>query len=187
MDEEQLFLANEKLIWLYIKGKKFPIQEKEDILQHIRIGLLKAIRSYKPETGYALSTLAMRCMDNEYKQYMRKKNAAGRKGTALSLHDKVDGDSETEFMDSLIAPGNIEDDVILDHMLSKLTDKERNLLMLFRDKNREEIAKELGCQGSNVSKLKKRLINKIVGDEMKPIIVPLDRTDVDKRVIRKGR
>ena len=67
-EQVELFLANEQLvpwtIWRYF-GSKIPKDEREDYISVGRIGLVQAVKTYKPESGVKFSTYATRCIKNQ--------------------------------------------------------------------------------------------------------------------------
>ena len=68
-----LILNNLKLVH-YQYNRKFsslPI-EKEDIISIGILGLIKAIDNYDKEKGYTFSTYALKCIDNEILQGVKK-------------------------------------------------------------------------------------------------------------------
>lgn len=70
LTESQRELAgkNHRLIYKFAKIKEADLEEFYGVLA---IGLCKAARAYDASSGYKFSTLAYRCMDNEYKMYWR--------------------------------------------------------------------------------------------------------------------
>lgn len=166
MEEEQIFRDNEKLVYLFAAKKRLNSTQHdyEDILQHLRIGLLKAIRSFKPELGFKLTTYAMKCINNEFNMYYRNGNAFHKKTVIMSLSNTIDtDDGEIEFMETIKDTYNLEDDAAIREALSKLNEKECRLLILFQSKKQKEIAKEMRHTQKHISALKQRLIDKIVG------------------------
>ena len=70
LTESQRELAgkNHNLIYKFAKIKEADLEEFYGVLA---IGLCKAARAYDASSGYKFSTLAFRCMDNEYNGYWR--------------------------------------------------------------------------------------------------------------------
>jgi RNA polymerase sporulation-specific sigma factor len=164
MNEEQLFLDNEGLVYDFLKKKFINFNERDDILQHLRIGLLYAIRTYKPDLGFKLSTYAWRCISNEYKRYHEQKNMAKRKANndtdslnALAFRE----DEETEFVNTLKSDANTEDEAILNITIDQLTESEQQWLITFQNRQYGELCEGISRQA--VSKRRKKLIQKIVG------------------------
>lgn len=78
MTHEQRTLAEENIRLAYqcadrIKRKGSPVCI-DDIRQTCMVGLCYAAVSYDPSYGTYFSTLAYRCMLNEYREYVRKKH-----------------------------------------------------------------------------------------------------------------
>lgn len=164
MDMNELFAANEALVFDYLSRKNLKhVDDYEDIKQHLRIGLWKALLHHNPERG-ALSTIAFRCMANEYKQYYRVKNKMCRQLECGSVNELiVTEEGEIEYVQTVSSPYNLEDEVVLKEALSRLNEKECKLLILFQNKKQMDIAKEMGHRQKHISALKYRLIKKITG------------------------
>lgn len=81
---EELYIANEKLVYQCLK-RYFPhLQYDEDAQQTARMALWRACMDYDPEKG-ALSTLAWRYIRNEIYAELRRANCAKRPKSVLSL------------------------------------------------------------------------------------------------------
>jgi len=70
LTESQRELAgkNHKLIYKFARIKEADLEEFYGVLA---IGLCKAARAYDASSGFRFSTFAYRCMENEYKAYLR--------------------------------------------------------------------------------------------------------------------
>lgn len=85
----------------------------------------------------------------------------------LSIYEKFDDEDDgQELIEKL--PDKSNEDILLDkihlsNVISKLTEKERKIIVLrfFRDKTQSEIAKTLGVSQVQVSRLENKIIDKI--------------------------
>ena len=94
-----LILNNLKLVH-YQYNRKFsslPI-EKEDIISIGILGLIKAIDNYDKEKGYTFSTYALKCIDNEILQGVKKNKSLAN----INLKDKVNKKLEEARNEKLI-------------------------------------------------------------------------------------
>ena len=149
--------------------------EQDDLISVGTIGLIKAIDSYKPESGTVFATYAGKCLQNEILMYFRaqKKNA-----NETLLSDTVDTDKDGNpltYMDIISCEDNILEEIEL-RMNSKkvikaindlLDEREREIIVLryglggIRPITQREIAKKLDISRSYVSRLEKSAIEKL--------------------------
>ena len=149
--------------------------EQDDLISVGTIGLIKAIDSYKPESGTVFATYAGKCLQNEILMYFRaqKKNA-----NETLLSDTVDTDkvgNPLTYMDIFSCEDNILEEIEL-RMNSKkvinaindlLDEREREIIVLryglgvIRPITQREIAKKLDISRSYVSRLEKSAIEKL--------------------------
>ena len=59
------------LAWRILRGYRGGQDPVEDLAQVARVGIMKAIRGFDPDRGFALSTYATRVIDGELKHYFR--------------------------------------------------------------------------------------------------------------------
>lgn len=101
---EELYLANERLVYGAI-GKYFPTcRNDEDTGQVGKIGLWKACLSYDPSRCSTFSVYAYQCIRNEVLMDFRKRSSNARfYKTYLSLDEKLDDDlSQVNFSELLM-------------------------------------------------------------------------------------
>ena len=144
----------------------------DDLISIGVIGLIKAVNSYKPQSGTALGTYAARCIENEILMTLR----ASRKYRGdVSLQDSVGTDGEGNditYMDILgTDPEDVDHAVIrritlekVHQVLSSLPARERLVLELRygltdgRQHPQHEVARVLGISRSYVSRVEKKAI-----------------------------
>ncbi len=167
--EEKLVKHNLRLV-AHIARKYNPPNGfgKDDLISVGSIGLLKAVRTYKTDSGNTFSTYSARCIENEILMLLRsqKKHANN-----LNLESTVGRDKDGEelrLMDVLAAEDEcIEDSIglkmdyenIVSSMKKCLSDKERYVLENRFGINggerftQDEIAVKMGISRSYVSRL----------------------------------
>lgn len=146
----------------------------EDLISIGSIGLIKAVNTFKSDKNIKLVTYASRCIENEILMFLRKKS---RRKTEISFDEPLNVDydgNELLLSDILGTEGDIvaesfyaeEDKRQLLKAMSKLKDNERMILEMRYGINHEEltqkdIADQLGISQSYISRLEKRIIQKL--------------------------
>ena len=174
-DEEarqSLITHNLRLVSHIARKYTVPGYGADDLISIGVIGLIKAVNSYKPQSGTALGTYAARCIENEILMTLR----ASRKYRGdVSLQDSVGSDGEGNditYMDILgTDPDDLENTVIrrvtlekVHRVLSSLPARERLVLELRygllggQQQPQHEVAKVLGISRSYVSRVEKKAI-----------------------------
>ena len=150
----------------------------EDLISIGTIGLMKAINTFNADKKIKLATYASRCIENEILMYLRRSNKL--KGE-ISIDEPLnqDGDGNELLLsdilgtDSDITSRRIEDEVdksLLRDSIKKLSNRERNIMELRfgfisgKEKTQKEVADMLGISQSYISRLEKKIINKIKKD-----------------------
>lgn len=154
----------------------------DDLISIGVIGLIKAVSSFKSDSGSSLGTYAARCIENEILMTLR---ASRKRQGDVSLQDPIGTDSEgndVTYMDILgTDPDELENDVIrrvtlqrVQDVLSSLPPRERLVLEMRygitdgRQHPQHEIAKLLGISRSYVSRVETRavkMLREAVGEE----------------------
>ncbi len=147
----------------------------EDLISIGTIGLIKAVETYRADKNIKLATYASRCIENEILMYLRK--SASRRGE-VSLDEPLNTDwdgNELLLSDVLGTDGDmvmkpIEDDVdraLLFEAVSRLSERERTIITLRfgldgrPERTQKEVADLLGISQSYISRLEKRIINRL--------------------------
>ncbi len=147
----------------------------EDLISIGTIGLIKAVNTFDTEKKIKLATYASRCIENEILMYLRR-NSKTR--SEVSLDEPLNTDwegNELLLSDVLGTDGDvifksIEQDLdrrSLFAALTKLTPRERIIMQtrfgLFGQEQRtqKEVADLLGISQSYISRLEKRIIQKL--------------------------
>ena len=152
----------------------------EDLISIGTIGLMKAINTFNTGKNIKLATYASRCIENEILMYLRRNNRT--KGE-ISIDEPLnqDGDGNELLLSDIlgteadITSRAIEDEVdkvLLKASIEKLTSREKNIMELRfgfvsgREKTQKEVADMLGISQSYISRLEKKIMNKMKRDIM---------------------
>lgn len=150
----------------------------EDLISIGTIGLIKAVGTFRLEKNIKLATYASRCIENEILMHIRK--IAGQKGE-VSLDEPINTDwdgNELLLSDVLGTDGDtvlreLEDSVdlqLLREALARLPARDRGIVaMRFgldgqKALTQKEVADRLGISQSYISRLEKRIMEKLKQD-----------------------
>ena len=147
----------------------------EDLISIGTIGLIKAVGTYRTDKNIKLATYASRCIENEILMYLRKN--ANRKGEVSfdePLNTDWDGNelllSDVLGTDADVVMRPIEEDVdrsLLAAAMEALSPREREIITLrvglggSREQTHKEVADRLGISQSYISRLEKRIIQRL--------------------------
>ena len=161
---------------IYI-AKKFENSgvDTEDLISIGSLGLIKAVKSFKNDKNIKLATYASRCIENEILMYFRK--VVKTKGD-LSLDEPLNVDydgNELCFGDLLCMEDARSDvDLVRDEeknellkAIDKLSENEKLIMQLRfglnggKEYTQKEVADILGISQSYISRLEKKIFNKL--------------------------
>ena len=170
-----LIMHNLRLV-VYI-AKKFESTKIniEDLISVGSMGLIKAVQTFKMEKNIKLATYASRCIENEILMHLRKTLKVRQE---VSLDEVLNIDSEGNEMvladilgsvdeESIDQMTKAEDQKSLYQALNALNEREREIIeMRYGLFDREamtqrEVAQMLGISQSYISRLEKRIIDKM--------------------------
>lgn len=170
-----LIVHNMRLV-VYI-AKKYELTKinLEDLVSIGSMGLIKAVETFKIEKKFKLATYASRCIDNEILMYLRKTSKTRQE---ISLDEVLNVDSEGNEMVLADILGSVDETSIeiitkeeerrnMIDALKMLSIREREIIeMRFGLNGKEamtqrEVAKLHGISQSYISRLEKRIIDKI--------------------------
>ena len=172
---DRLIEHNIRLV-VYI-AKKFDNSgmELDDLISIGAIGLIKAVKTYSLDKNIKLATYASRCIENEILMQLRKNT---RIKNEVSLDEPLSSDGEgNELLLADIIPVE-EDSVskgvetssdkqILFNVIRKLDVREQKI-MIYRfglngeeEKTQKEVADMMGISQSYISRIEKKILNKI--------------------------
>ncbi|OWZ83420.1 RNA polymerase sporulation sigma factor SigK [Natranaerobius trueperi] len=150
-------------------------EDTEDLISIGTIGLIKAINTFNSNKGTRLATYAARCIENEILMHFR---ATKKKRTESHLEDPIGVDKEGNEITLFDILGS-DADVVIDQVTLTLDkDKLREIIKTLKPRERKilewrfgltnqarmtqkEVANSLGISRSYVSRIEKRVLNKI--------------------------
>ena len=152
----------------------------EDLISIGTIGLMKGVNTFNTKKKIKLATYASRCIENEILMYLRR---CSRIKGEISIDEPLnkDGDGNELLLSDIlgtdpdITSRRIEDEVdrkLLKASIEKLNSRERNIMELRfgfisgNEKTQKEVADMLGISQSYISRLEKKIINKMKKDIM---------------------
>ncbi len=147
----------------------------EDLISIGTVGLIKAVDTYRSDKNTKLATYASRCIENEILMYLRK-NANQRSEVSIDEPLNTDWDGNELLLsdvlgtepDCVMRP--VEDDAekqVLVQVLSRLPQRDQTIiamrfgLMGYQELTQKEVADRLGISQSYISRLEKRIIQRI--------------------------
>ena len=150
----------------------------EDLISIGTIGLIKAVNTFQSGKNIKLATYASRCIENEILMHLRK---VGSQRTELSFDEPLNTDwdgNELLLSDILGTDADevsrpLEDDAevaMLMDALDALNDRDRRIIaMRFglpsgREYTQKEVADAMGISQSYISRLEKRIIDRLRRD-----------------------
>ena len=155
----------------------------EDLISVGTIGLIKAVNSFDEAKQIKLATYASRCIENEILMHLRKVvktrnelsldeplNVDG-EGNVLLLSDVLGTESDVIYKD---LESDVEKDILI-ASFNKLPPRERQIVKLrfgilgSPQKTQKEIADMFGISQSYISRLEKKVINKLKKEMSKMI------------------
>lgn len=179
----RLIEHNLRLVSHIARKYTVPGYSQEDLVSVGTLGLMKAVDTFKPETGSQLATYAARCIENEILMLLR---ASKKRRGDVSLSDPIGTDGEgndISFMDILgTPPGQVEEQVVQRLDLAKvkalvhtLPRKERLVIEMRYGlldgaaHPQHEVAALLGISRSYVSRLEKKALALLREGMEKPV------------------
>ncbi len=150
----------------------------EDLVSIGSIGLIKAVNTFKPDKNIKLATYSSRCIENEILMHLRKVN---QQRLEISLDEPLNVDwdgNELHISDVMKTHGTeIDDNLeredeerILHSCIKELSRREKLIMsMRFgmygqREYTQKEVADILGISQSYISRLEKRILQKLKRD-----------------------
>ena len=172
---EPLIVHNLRLV-VYI-ARKFENSGAgiEDLISIGTIGLIKAVNTFCPQRNIKLATYASRCIENEILMYLRKTNVLK---TEISIDEplNIDWDGNELLLSDILGSDpdivncgiEMEDEknLLLD-TVDKLSQRERVIMQMrfglggYNEHTQKEVADALGISQSYISRLEKRIIERL--------------------------
>ena len=170
-----LIIHNLRLVVFIAKkfeSTKIPL---DDLVSIGTIGLIKGIETFKLDKNIKLATYASRCIENEILMYLRKTQKS-RNDCSLDEVLSIDSDGNEMVLADILASSdplslsNLEHDEDIDNLyyaIGKLSKREREIIIkrfgLFGEKEltQKEVADMMGISQSYISRLEKRILDKM--------------------------
>lgn len=180
---QQLIIHNLRLVVYIAKKFESPSCSVEDLISIGTIGLIKAVNTFSPERNIKLATYASRCIENEILMYLRKSTQLKNEvsfdeplntdwdGNELLLCDVLGSENDTVNI-------NIEKELEIKELLiavSKLSERESTIMELRfglngrKEHTQKQVADLLGISQSYISRLEKKIIDRLKQDLEKTI------------------
>ena len=147
----------------------------EDLISIGTIGLMKAVSTYRLDKKIKMATYASRCIENEILMYIRK---TSKEKAEVSLDEPInmDGDGNELLLGDILGTEEdvvskpLEENVdlcVLRQSLRELPQRERELINMryglngHKELTQKEAAQEMGISQSYISRLEKRIIQRL--------------------------
>ena len=147
----------------------------EDLISIGTIGLIKGINTYRRDKNIKLATYSSRCIENEILMHIRKTSS---QKAEVSLDEPINMDydgnelllSDILGTDEDIVSSALEDDVdlcLLRQALQELPQREREIVLMlyglegYQELTQKEVAQKMGISQSYISRLEKKIIDKL--------------------------
>ena len=172
---EKLIRHNMRLVAHIVKKYYTLSKNHDDLISIGTIGLIKAIDSFKPETGTRFATYAGKCLQNEILMYFRGQKKLQNE---VSINEVLDTDKEGNpltYIDIISVPDTIAEDInrklqienAFAAVKKELSDREKKIIVLRyglngrTPKTQREVSEMLGISRSYVSRIEKAALSKI--------------------------
>ena len=171
----KLIEHNLRLVVFLAKKYENTKVDLEDLVSIGTIGLIKGVNTYKLDKNIKLATYASRCIDNEILMFLRKNKK--RKGE-VSFEDNLSYDAEGNELHLEDILGTDEDVVtrgleeefekkLLYTEISKLNERDRKIMIMryglynHKELTQKEVADVMGISQSYISRIEKKVINRL--------------------------
>ena len=162
---ETLIVHNLRLVVYIAKKFENTTSNIEDLVSIGSIGLIKAVNTFSPQRNIKLATYASRCIENEILMHLRKTT---NQRTEVSIDEplNVDWDGNELLLSDILGS---EADVVNRgiEFIENLNEREKSIMkMRFgigggKEYTQKEVADILGISQSYISRLEKRIIEKM--------------------------
>ena len=155
----------------------------EELISIGTLGLIKAIGTFHPDRSIKLATYASRCIENEILMYLRK-HAGTKSEISIDEPLNTDWDGNELLLSDILGTDNdtvmrpMEEDVelqMLHEALRRLPERDRYIVSLRfgldgqEEKTQKEVADLLGISQSYISRLEKRIMQRLRRDLLRQV------------------
>lgn len=173
---QKLILHNLRLVSHIVRKYYSAAPDSEDLISIGVIGLVKAVDTFKIESGTRFATYAARCIQNEILMNFR---AQKKRSAEVSINETIDVDRDGNpltYMDIISTTEDLGDDLdrktqierTLKLIKNRLDERERQIIVmryglcgLKRSFTQKEIAERLNISRSYVSRIEKSALDKL--------------------------
>lgn len=176
---------NMRLVVYIAKRFESPKVLLEDLISIGSMGLIKGVETFKIDKNIKLGTYASRCIENEILMFLRK---VSKQKIEVSLDEplNIDGDGNELLLSDVIATPEPHalDEVLKDERerlmyqaVEKLPQREREIIIMrfglynTKEYTQKEVADFLGISQSYISRLEKRIMNKLKQEMEKKLTI----------------
>ncbi len=184
-NEAKTILIEHNLRLVVYLAKKFESTgiNVEDLISIGTIGLIKAVNTFKSEKNIKLATYASKCIENEILMHLRR---VGKTKTEISLDEplNIDWDGNELLLSDILGTEedivfrDMENEVdlcLLNDSIQKLNKREYMIMKLrfglnnTKSYTQKEVADMLGISQSYISRLEKKILNRLKKDINKAV------------------
>lgn len=147
----------------------------EDLISIGTIGLIKAVNTFCPDKNIKLATYASRCIENEILMYLRK-SASQKHEISIDEPLNIDWDGNELLLSDVLGSDGDEigkgveqedEKTLINQLIKGLSYRERQIMEMrfgmngYDEYTQKEVADVLGISQSYISRLEKRIIQKL--------------------------
>lgn len=169
---DKLVEHNLRLVAHIVKKYYATGADPDDLVSIGTIGLMKAIRTFRPDKSIRLSSYASRCIENEILMYFR---SAKKRAKDVSINEEIDSDADGNaltLMDTMAEEDTIVDDLdtkikkehLMQYINEVLSPREKQIINFRYGLDgkeplaQREVAALLGISRSYVSRIEKKAL-----------------------------
>lgn len=166
---------NLRLVAHIVKKYSSTPEEQDDLISIGTIGLIKGINTFDDNKGIKLATYASKCIENEILMYFRSKKKMSQE---ISINEPIDSDSEGNpltLMDIIFVQEDTAEKTDEKLLIEKLyrfieeieEEREKTIIIMryglygTESFTQKQIAKKLNISRSYVSRIEKKIIEKL--------------------------
>ena len=172
---DKIIEHNLRLVSHIIKKYYSSYEYPDELLSIGSMGLIKAVDSFKADFGTRFATYGARCVQNEILMFFRsKKRSLGE----ISINDTIDVDKEGNpltYLDIISVDENLDSELDMKTYIQKIRElvdgcldaREKEIIVLryglngYQPRTQREVASYLGISRSYVSRIEKRVLEKL--------------------------
>lgn len=171
----KLIEHNMRLVVFIAKRFESPKVLLEDLISIGSMGLIKGVETFKLDKNIKLATYASRCIENEILMFLRK---VSKQRSEVSLDEalNVDGDGNELLLADVIPTNQVlaldeaisnEKERMMYEAVESLRPREKEIIIMrfglykTTEYTQKEVAEKLGISQSYISRLEKKIIDKL--------------------------